>query len=135
MPDATDPVRSHEIGVIWADDEDLRNIFAQVKNLRDEAAKKNTAPIVLPLIDGFIDWYNSLGWYDVHIMINDTMVNAISRRDTILAIMGKAPVKAALPLEEQPVKPPMIPTQYKIAGVVTAVGVTVLAVLKKLHVI
>lgn len=129
-----------EIGIIWADDANLKAIADFVQRQRPYV---HQYPKLLPAIQSFEKWYSSLGWFDVHVMINDTMKEAYRRRNEIneimnmrlpedwipadLDIQNKEPSEVRFRTQPDRPKEPLIPTKYKMgvavgAGVVGAVA-------------
>lgn len=130
-----------EIGLIWADDANLKAIADYVQRQRPYVYQY---PKLLPLIKSFEQWYSSLSWMDVHVMINDTMKEAYRRRNEIneamnqtlpedyipadLDIQNKEPSEVRFRTMPERPKEPIIPTKYKMgaaigAGVVGAVAI------------
>lgn len=129
----------HEVGLIWADTDDLEAIKTYVVNQRP---KIHEYPGLLEAIQSFESWYQGLGWFDTHVMIEDTTNEAIRRRFAINAIMGSKIPDDWVPADggfltapPKPPPPPLIPTSYKLAGVITVAAITTLALLKKVHIL
>jgi hypothetical protein len=132
-----------EIGIIWADDADLQAIYTFVENTRPNITQ---FPKLQPLIEDFERWYQGLTWFDVHVMINDTIAEAVRRRNQINAAQNAFLDPTIVPgdlaghtsfdntLLPGP-KPPLIPTQYKVYATVGAGILAGLVVLKKLMLI
>lgn len=76
-----------EVGLIWADDSDLIAIYNYVEELRPKIAQ---FPKLQAKIEDFERWYQQLSWYDIHVMINDTLAEAYRRRDELNTIMGES---------------------------------------------
>jgi hypothetical protein len=135
-----------EVGIIWADDADLRAIYTYVENARRSIPK---FPTIQPLIEDFERWYQGLSWYDVHIMINDTLAEARRRRDELNVAMNQVLPADWVPADRvstppgsganlpgvKPPPPPLIPTWAKVTAVVTGTAITALAILKKVRLI
>jgi len=135
----------YEIGLLWADDADLNGIYQSIEILRPEAVQ---VPGLMNAIEDFEKWYQSLSYLDTHIMINDTMAEAVRRRDAILKLRSDF---MNLPVDQTLVdrlktgkpgnvllpgpKPPLIPEKYKMAAVITGAALGTLIVLKKLYII
>ncbi len=132
-----------EIGIIWADDADLKAIYDYVESQRPSIPQH---PTLQAAIESFEKWYQGLSYYDVHIMIDDTIAEAARRRDLVNATMGQRLNPSVVPADKlgrapgaasglPGAKPPLIPSQYKVAATIGAVAVTVLVILKKLYII
>lgn len=135
----------YEVGFLWADDADLNGIYQSIEILRPEAVQ---VPGLMNAIEDFEKWYQALSYFDTHIMINDTMAEAVRRRDAILALRAsflQQPVDQTLidrlktgkpgsALLPGPI-PPLIPEKYKVAAVITAAALGTLVVLKRLYIL
>ena len=140
---------SAEVGIIWADDADLVGIYQSVEILRPEIPH---VPGLQAAIEDFEKWYEGLNWFDVHVMINDTIAEAARRRDIINNLRQK--VFKQNEFEQQKLKerlepgktsfdtailpgetPPLIPEKYKMGAAIAGGALTVLIVLKKLHIL
>jgi hypothetical protein len=129
----------HEIGLIWPDTDDLEAIKTYIVNQRKVI---HQYPGLLEQIQSFESWYQGLGWYDIHIMIEDTTNEAIRRRFAINDILGQRIPDDWVPADggfqtppPKPPPPPLIPTSYKFAAVITATAITSLAILKKFRIL
>ncbi len=108
------------------------------------------------LQDDWLIWYGNLGWYSKGLDYDNEKIaynmrnefiraNAdISEMDAVNAFLAKSPIinpvtgrpTGANATGDRPVeKPPLIPTMYKAIAVATAAGVSVLVVLKKIHIL
>lgn len=135
-----------EVGIIWADDADLVAISDYVQNARRQIPN---FPSIQGQIEDFERWYQGLTWYDVHIMINDTLAEARRRRDALNQAMnqvrpadwvpadklGMTPGSSSLLAGPKPPLIPDIPMPYKIAAAVTGTAVVALALLRKIRLI
>lgn len=126
-----------EIGLIWADDADLTAIYRYVEERRPDLAKH---PFVEPLINDFERWYQGLSWFDVHVMIDDTLAEATRRRNEINAAFGDRIDPTIVPadrLQNKPgsggtlpgVKPviPIIPPWFKYGAALVGAATIVLS--------
>lgn len=135
-----------EIGIIWADDASLIAVYNYVQRQRPYI---NEYPGLLELITDFEVWYQGLSWFDVHIMINDTLAEAYRRRDEINKLMGQRLPDDQVPADkwnaepgaasglpgQKPPPPPFFPSWTKPAAALLAVGITTVAVLRKVRII
>ncbi len=129
-----------------ADDADIKAIYVYFENQRPLIPKY---PRIQQLIESFEDWYGNLTYWDTNIMSNDTLAEATRRRNELNLAMNGAPDPTVIPADRlqnnpgtggtlpgrKPAEPPLIPTQYKLAGVITVAAVTTLVILKKLHIL
>jgi hypothetical protein len=126
-----------EVGLIWADDADLTAIYRYVEGRRPDLA---THPQVQPLIDSFEAWYQGLSWYDVHVMINDTISEASRRRNEINAAFGDIIDPTVIPADRLVNKPgsggtlpgvkpviPIIPPWFKYGAALVGAATIVLS--------
>lgn len=133
-----------EIGLIWADDANLRAIADYIQRQRP---KIHQYPGLLPIIQRFEKWYTSLGWTDVHVMINDTMLEARRFRAEVNEAMNQRIPDDWIPADSNvysatrpkdtifqalPDRPPepWIPERYKMAASLAG-GVTLALVVAK----
>jgi hypothetical protein len=135
-----------EVGLIWADDADLRAIYNYVQDLRPSIPK---FPGLQTKIEDFEQWYQGLTWSDIHVFINDTTAEAYRRRDEINRITNNVRPADWLPADRKdrapgtasglagkvPPKPPLIPTWAKVTAVVTATATIALVVIKKFSIL
>jgi hypothetical protein len=132
-----------EVGIIWADDADLKALYNYVESQRPNIPQY---PTLQAQIESFEKWYQALTYYDVHIMINDTIAEAARRRDLVNAAMNQQIDPSWIPadkLDRTPgsasqlpgAKPPLIPSQYKVAATIGGAAIAVLIILKKLYII
>ena len=132
-----------EVGIIWADDDDLKAIYNYVEQQRPLI--KNFLGLESK-IKSFERWYQGLTWFDLHVMINDTIAEAIRRRDEINRTINQSIPADWIPadrLDREPgsasglagPKPPLIPEKYKFAAAITGAAITSLVVLKRLHIL
>jgi hypothetical protein len=130
---------------VGPDDADLQAIYVYVEEQRPAIPQ---FPEIQKLIEDFEAWYQGLTWYDTYVMINNTIAEAARRRDLINAAMHDTIDPSWIPADKvDPAhtgvgttvlsgpKPPLIPTQYKVAATVGAIAVGTLVVLKKLYII
>ena len=131
-----------EVGLIWADDADLRAIYTYIEKLRPKIPQY---PGLQSAIEHFEQWYQSLTWFDVHVMINATLSEAMRQKALVDAAQNAFPDPTVVPADRiapehtapgtttlPGPKPPLIPTQYKFAVTVGAGALAALVVLKKL---
>lgn len=98
-----------EVGLIWADDSDLIAIFNYVEGLRPQITR---FPKLQSKIEDFERWYQGLSWYDIHVMINDTLAEAYRRRAEMNSILGQSTDPTAVPgdiLNREPGSASMLP--------------------------
>jgi hypothetical protein len=116
--------------------------------------KPNNAQAI-KLKDEWVEWYSSLGFFDKATNAN-TAANAFNKRNEMFRVNAQSQAEKDMaenmirngptvnPVTGQPIlrtstgdralKPePLIPTTYKVAGVIGAAGVLVIVVLKKLR--
>ena len=122
------------------DTADLQAIYTYVESKRPLIAQ---FPAIAAMIQSFETWYEGLGYWDLNIMANSTLAEAIRRRDQINAATGDVLPATWVPADTGiaapgpgsglagPV-PSTIPEVYKVAAIATGVGVLTLAVLKKI---
>lgn len=129
-----------EVGLIWADDGDLRAITDYVEQQRP---KIKQYPALQTKIEDFEKWLQALGWVDIHVMIDDTIAEAARRRDEINAIEGQALDPTWIPADKIGMapgsasrlpgsKPPLIPEKYKMAAVIAGAVTFTLIVIRKI---
>lgn len=132
-----------EIGILFADDADLKAISNYVEAQRPLIPQH---PRLQSQIEAFEGWYQGLSYLDTHVMIDNTIAEAARRRDLVNAAMNEQLNPAWVPADKvnrppgaasglSGAKPPLIPPQYKVAATVGAAAVAVLVVLKKLYII
>lgn len=132
-----------EVGIIWADDADLKAIYDYVESLRPSIPQY---PSLQGQIEAFEKWYQGLSWVDIHVMIDSTIAEAARQRDLINTSMNNQLDPSWVPADKtgRPpgsasglagAKPPLIPTQYKVAATIGAFAVGTLVILKKLYII
>lgn len=134
-----------EVGLIWADDTDLKAIYNYVESQRPLIKQ---FPTVQAQIEDFERWYQGLTWFDIHVMINDTIAEAARRRDAINRTLNQSIPADWVPADKTDRDPgsasglagtkpkePLIPAQYKFAAAITGTAITTLVVLKKLHIL
>lgn len=125
------------------DTQDLQAIYTYIESQRTLIPR---FPALAAKITDFEAWYEGLGYWNLNIMANDTLAEAVRRRDEINTLTGNllpadsvpadrliAPPGAASGLAG-PV-PPLIPPAYKTAAVVAGAATLVLVVLKKLAIL
>jgi hypothetical protein len=122
------------------DTADLQAIYVYVESKRPLIPQ---FPAIQTLIQSFETWYEGLGYWDLNIMANATLAEAIRRRDQINAATGDVLPASWIPADTGVAQPgaasglagqvpSAIPEVYKVAAIATGVGVLTLAVLKKL---
>lgn len=132
-----------ELGFIVADDANLKAIATYVQSKRPLVDK---FPKLLPAIQQFEKWYSGLGYYDTHIVINDTMKEAYRQRNEINTILGDTAPEDVIPADTNiqdnepgsthfqavPDKPkePLIPEKYKVGLAVGGGAVVAFTVLR-----
>lgn len=132
-----------EVGIIWADDADLKAIYDYVESLRPSIPQH---PTLQAAIESFEKWYQALSYSDVHIFIDDTIAEAARRRDLVNAAMDQQLDPSWVPADKlgrnpgaasglPGAKPPIIPSKYKFAATVGGAALLALVILKKLYII
>jgi hypothetical protein len=125
------------------DTDDLQAIYTYVESQRAQIPR---FPAIAAKITDFESWYEGLGYWNLNIMANDTLAEAIRRRDEINTMTGNVLPADSIPADKLiapqgaasglpgPV-PPLIPPAYKTAAVVAGAATLVLVVLKKLAIL
>jgi hypothetical protein len=134
-----------EVGIIWADDADLTAISDYVENQRPLIPKFRG---LQAKIEDYEHWLQGLGWVDIHVMINDTLAEAIRRKDEINVITGQSRPADVIPADRIGMKagaasglagskPPLftIPPWLLPTAVVSGVVTFVLVVASKLRIL
>lgn len=131
-----------EVGLIWADDADLKAVYNYVQRQRPLIPK---FPELQSKIEDFEHWYQGLSWSDIHVFINDTIAEAFRRRDEINRLTenvlpadwvsadrrDRAPGVASGLSAAEPPKPPWIPTWAKVTVLATATLAGIVIIAKK----
>jgi len=131
----------------WAadGDADLRAIYVYVESQRPHIPQ---FPKLQSAIEKFEQWYQGLTFWDINVMIGDTVKEALRQKALVDAAQNAFPDPTAVPADRIAPghtapgtttlpgnKPPLIPTKYKFAVTVGAGALAALVLLKKLHIL